>query len=102
MFSPLTAKEIQSIVLLQFKILTQRLTQQGLKVSASNEAVAALAKWGFDPEYGGRPVKRVIQKKVLNAFSKELLAGKIDTSKSILVDYFDDQIIFRNTENTKE
>ena len=102
MFSPLTAKEIQSIVLLQFKILTQRLTQQELKVSASNEAIAALAKWGFDPEYGGRPVKRVMQKKVLNALSKELLSGKIDTSKSILVDYFDDQIIFRNTENNKE
>ena len=102
MFSPLTAKEIQSIVLLQFKILTQRLSQQELKVSASNEAIAALANWGFDPEYGGRPVKRVMQKKVLNAFSKELLSGKIDTSKSILVDYFDDQIIFRNTENTKK
>ena len=102
MFSPLTAKEIQSIVLLQFKILAQRLSQQELKVSASNEAIDALANWGFDPEYGGRPVKRVMQKKVLNAFSKELLAGKIDTSKSILVDYFDDQIIFRNTENNKE
>ena len=102
MFSPLTAKEIQSIVQLQFKILTQRLAQKELEVSASNEAIAALSQWGFDPEYGGRPVKRVIQKKVLNAFSKELLAGKIDTSKSILVDYFDDQIIFRNTENTKE
>ena len=98
MFSPLTAKEIQSIVQLQFKILTQRLAQKELEVSASNEAIAALSQWGFDPEYGGRPVKRVIQKKVLNALSKELLAGKIDTSKPLLVDYFDDQIVFLNKE----
>jgi len=99
MFSPLTAREIESIVRLQFDILTQRLEQQALKISASDEAISALAKWGFDPEYGGRPVKRVMQKKVLNALSKELLAGKISLSKPVLVDYFDDQIVFRNTEN---
>ena len=99
MFSPLTAREIESIVRLQFDILTQRLEQQALKISASDEAISALAKWGFDPEYGGRPVKRVMQKKVLNALSKELLAGKIASSKPVLVDYFDDQIVFRNTEN---
>ncbi|MGB0396158.1 MAG: ATP-dependent chaperone ClpB [Flavobacteriaceae bacterium] len=102
MFSPLTAKEIESIVRLQFKILANRLKQQELNISASEEAITALAQWGFDPEYGGRPVKRVMQKKVLNALSKELLAGKIDNTKPVLVDHFDEQIVFRNTENTKK
>jgi len=102
MFSPLTAKEINSIVRLQFKILAKRLKQQELDISASDEAIAALAQWGFDPEYGGRPVKRVMQKKVLNILSKELLAGKIDNTKSILIDHFDGQIVFRNKDTSKE
>ena len=102
MFSPLTAKEIKSIVNLQLKILAHRLLQQEIKISASDEAVTALAKWGFEPEYGGRPVKRVIQKKLLNALSKELLAGKIDNTKPILVDHFDGKIVFRNLGNKKE
>ncbi len=102
MFSPLTAKEIESIVRLQFKILAKRLKQQELDISASGEAIAALAQSGFDPEYGGRPVKRVMQKKVLNALSKELLAGNIDNTKPVLVDHFDGQIVFRNKATKKE
>ena len=102
MFSPLTAGEIESIVRLQFKTLINRLKQQELNISASDEAIAALAHWGFDPEYGGRPVKRIMQKKVLNALSKELLAGKIDNTKPVLVDHFDGQIVFRNSENAKK
>lgn len=101
MFSPLTANEIESIVNLQFKILANRLKQQEIKISASDEAITALAKWGFEPEYGGRPVKRVIQKKLLNALSKELLAGKIDNTKPILVDHFDGKIVFRNLGDKK-
>ena len=95
MFSPLTAKEIESIVRLQFKILAEGLKQKELNISASDHAITALAEWGFEPEYGGRPVKRVMQKKVLNAMSKALLAGKIDNTKPILVDYFDGEIVFR-------
>ena len=102
MFSPLTAKEIESIVNLQFKILAHRLQQQEIKISASDEAITALAKWGFEPEYGGRPVKRVIQKKLLNALSKELLAGKIDNTEPIFVDHFDGKIVFRNLGSKKE
>ena len=102
MFSPLTAGEIESIVRLQFKTLINRLKQQELNISASDEAIAALAHWGFDPEYGGRPVKRIMQKKVLNALSKELLAGKIDNTKPVLVDHFDGQIVFRNSESAKK
>ena len=95
MFSPLTAKEIESIVRLQFKILAEGLKQKELNISASDHAISALAEWGFEPEYGGRPVKRVMQKKVLNPMSKALLAGKIDNTKPILVDYFDGEIVFR-------
>jgi ATP-dependent Clp protease ATP-binding subunit ClpB len=102
MFSPFTTKEIQSIVRLQFKVLTKRLKQQALDIRASDEAISALAQWGFDPEYGGRPVKRIIQKKVLNPLSKALLAGNIDNKKSILVDHFDGQIVLRNSEKAKE
>jgi len=99
MFSPLTAKEIESIVRLQFQILSNRLEQQELQISATDEAIAALAQWGFDPEYGGRPVKRVMQKKVLNALSKAILAGEIDNKKPVLIDHFDGQIVFRNSKN---
>lgn len=98
MFSPFTTKEIESIVRLQFKVLTKRLKHQALDITASDEAISALAQWGFDPEYGGRPVKRIIQKKVLNPLSKALLAGDIDNKKSVLVDHFDGQIVLRNNE----
>ena len=102
MFSPLTAKEIKSIVRLQFKVLAKRLKQQEIHISASEEAMVALAQWGFEPEYGGRPVKRVMQKRVLNTLSKALLAGKIENKKPILIDHIEGRIIFRNTEKTKE
>ena len=96
LFSPLTAKEIKAIVALQFKLLATRLKGQEIEICATDEAIDALARWGFDPEYGGRPVKRVMQKKVLNALSKELLADTINTAKPIIVDYFDENIVFRN------
>ncbi|MBL6644074.1 MAG: ATP-dependent chaperone ClpB [Flavobacteriaceae bacterium] len=102
MFSPLTAKEIEAIVRLQFQGLAKRLAQQDLEITATEEAIAALAQWGFDPEYGGRPVKRVMQKKVLNALSKALLAGSIATEKPVVVGRFEQEIVFRNTENAKK
>ncbi len=102
MFSPLTAKEIEAIVSLQLQGLAKRLAQQDLEITATEEAIAALAQWGFDPEYGGRPVKRVMQKKVLNALSKALLAGTIATEKPVVVDHFEQEIVFRNTENAKK
>ena len=101
MFSPLTAREIKSIVDLQFKILAERLKHQGIEIFATDEAIVALAELGFDPEYGGRPVKRIIQKNVLNPLSKKLLAGKINKNKTVLIDNFDGQIVFRNSVTTK-
>ena len=98
LFSPLTANEIKKIVGLQFEIITKRLFDQNIYLTATNEALEALSVMGFDPEYGGRPVKRVMQKQVLNLLSKELLAGKISSDKAIIVDYFDNKIVYRNQE----
>jgi ATP-dependent Clp protease ATP-binding subunit ClpB len=98
LFSPLTAVEIKKIVGIQFKIIAKRLSNQNISLTASDEALEALAVMGFDPEYGARPVKRVMQKQVLNLLSKELLAGKISSDKVIIIDYFDNKIVYRNQE----
>ena len=98
LFSPLTAIEIKKIVGLQFEIIAKRLSNQNIFLTATDEALEALAVMGFDPEYGGRPVKRVMQKQVLNLLSKELLAGNISSDKAIIIDYFDNKIVYRNQE----
>ena len=102
MFSPLTSKEIKLIVELQLSILINRLKINEISIDVTEEAIDALAKLGFDPEYGGRPVKRVIQKKVLNKLSKSLLAGEIDNSSRVIIDFFDNQIVIRNQKKTKK
>jgi ATP-dependent Clp protease ATP-binding subunit ClpB len=72
------------------------LAQQNITFDATNEAVKYLAEKGYHPEYGARPVKRVIQKEVLNELSKEILSGKVTTDSIILLDAFDDKLVFRN------
>ncbi|MBP0904205.1 ATP-dependent chaperone ClpB [Mariniflexile gromovii] len=96
MFTPLSKKNIIAIVKLQLKGITKMIAQQGITFDATEEAVAYLADKGYNPEYGARPVKRVIQKDVLNALSKEILAGKVTTDSIILLDAFDDKLVFRN------
>lgn len=96
MFTPLTKENIIEIVGLQIKGLTKVLLKQNITFDATDEAVQYLAAKGYNPEYGARPVKRVIQKEVLNALSKELLSGKISTDSIILLDAFDDKLVFRN------
>jgi ATP-dependent Clp protease ATP-binding subunit ClpB len=96
MFTPLSKKDIVDIVQLQLKTVTKMIAQQGITFDATEEAISYLAKKGFNPEYGARPVKRVIQKEVLNALSKEILSGKITTDSIILLDAFDDNLVFRN------
>ncbi|WP_298238106.1 ATP-dependent chaperone ClpB [uncultured Algibacter sp.] len=96
MFTPLSKKDIVDIVGLQLKAVTKMIAQQGITFDATEEAVNYLAKKGFNPEYGARPVKRIIQKEVLNALSKEILSGKITTDSIILLDAFDDTLVFRN------
>ncbi|GAA4951270.1 ATP-dependent chaperone ClpB [Algibacter agarivorans] len=96
MFTPLSKENIVKIVGLQLKGVTKMIAEQGITFDATPEAIAYLAKKGYNPEYGARPVKRVIQKEVLNALSKEILAGKITTDSIILLDAFDDKLVFRN------
>ena len=96
LFSPLTQKEITEIVKLQFKLIAQRLLLQEVKISATDEAIHQLARLGFDTQYGGRPVKRVLQQHILNPLSKDLLGPALDKSKEIVVDFFEDSFVFRN------
>jgi len=96
MFTPLSKEDIVSIVGLQLKGITKIIAQQGITFDATQEAINYLAIKGYHPEYGARPVKRVIQKEVLNALSKEILAGRVTTDSIILLDAFDDKLVFRN------
>ena len=96
MFTPLSKENIVKIVGLQLKGITKMIAQQGITFDATQEAIAYLAEKGYNPEYGARPVKRVIQKEVLNALSKEILAGKVTTDSIILLDAFNDKLVFRN------
>ena len=96
MFTPLTQTNIQKIVGLQLKSVSKMLAQQGITFDATPEAVAYLSEKGFDAEFGARPVKRVIQRDVLNPLSKEILSNKISTDSIILLDAFDGELVFRN------
>ena len=96
MFTPLTPANIQQIVGLQLKSVTKMLALQGITMDTTPEAIAYLSEKGYDPQFGARPVKRVIQREVLNQLSKEILAGKVATDSVILLDSFDKQLVFRN------
>ena len=96
MFKPLNEIEIREIVQLQLKGVSKLLAEKNIHLETTEDALISLAKKGFDPQYGARPVKRVIQKEVLNELSKELLSGKITQNSSILLDAFDDKLVFRN------
>lgn len=96
MFTPLSRKDITQIVGLQLKGVTQMLSKQGITLDATAEAISYLADKGYDPQFGARPVKRVIQKEVLNELSKEILSGKITEESIILLDSFNDTLVFRN------
>ncbi len=96
MFTPLSKLDIKAIVGLQMRGVTKMLAKQHITMDATEEAIDYLAQKGYDPQYGARPVKRVIQREVLNALSKEILSGKVTTDSIILLDSFDDTLVFRN------
>ncbi|MBA82406.1 ATP-dependent chaperone ClpB [Leeuwenhoekiella sp.] len=102
MFTPLTRKDIEQVVSLQLKGVTRMLAKQGITLDATAEAIKFLADRGFQPEFGARPVKRTIQKEVLNKLSKEILGGKVTTDSIILLDAFDDELVFRNQSDLVE
>ncbi len=96
MFTPLSRNEIGDIVKMQFIKLQEQLAEQNIHIDASQEALDWLAQLGYDPVYGARPLKRVIQKRVLNELSKEILSGKISSDAKIQLDVFDGQFVFLN------
>ncbi len=95
-FSPLTKENIKNIVELQINALSKMVAEQGITLDATPEAIAYLAEKGYDPQYGARPVKRVLQREVLNNLSKEILSGKISTDSIVLLDSFNNELVFRN------
>lgn len=96
MFTPLNKQEVTKIVKLQLELLTRMLKEKNIQFSATEDAIECLTEKGFDPQYGARPIKRVIQKEVLNELSKEILAGNIVPQSEILLDSFNDKFVFRN------
>ena len=96
LFTPLTKEDILEVVKLQLNIVQKTIAKQEITLDATEEAMAYLAEKGYQPEFGARPVKRVIQKEVLNQLSKDILAGKVTTDSIILLDAFDNKLVFRN------
>ena len=96
MFTPLDKQEILEIVNIQVKGVQKMLANNGIKLEVTKEALELLAADGYDPEFGARPVKRTIQRLVLNQLSKDILAQKVDREHPIVIDVKDDQLIFRN------
>ena len=96
MFLPLTEKEIKQIVQLQIKSVQKMLAGNGVELKLTDAALDFLSQVGYDPEFGARPVKRAIQRYLLNDLSKKLLAQEVDRSKAIIVDAQGDGLVFRN------
>lgn len=96
MFKPLTRKETNDIVKLQFKGVKKMLQKNNIEINITDEAISKLADIGYDPLYGARPLKRVIQREVLNQLSKMILSGKLVPNEKILVDVEDGEFVFKN------
>jgi len=101
MFKPLLKKEIAGIVKIQLNNLKKLVAASGINLEFSDYALSFLAEQGFDLQLGARPLKRLIQKEIVNALSKKILAGDLDQSKPVLVDVFDNTVVFRNDANDK-
>ncbi len=96
MFHPLMRKEIKGIIKIQLENLQQQLLNQGINLQFTDYALDYLVQRGFDPQYGARPLKRVIQKDIINLLSKKIIAGDIDKSQPVLIDVFDGVVVMRN------
>jgi len=96
MFTPLTEANIKQIVRFQLNGIIKLVARENIILEATNEAIDYLAEKGYDPQFGARPVKRVLQKEVMNALSKEILQGNIKAGSLVLIDSFDNGLVFRN------
>ncbi|MEO5641849.1 MAG: ATP-dependent chaperone ClpB [Bacteroidia bacterium] len=100
MFTPLTRENVEEIVKIQFKQVEKMLAESDIKLTATPEAIEWMAELGYDPQFGARPVKRLLQKKVLNELSKQILAGKIQAHSEVVLDVFNKEIVFRQPVET--
>ncbi len=94
-FRPLSSEAIESIVRIQLDRVIEKIETKEITLEVSDQAVEAIAKIGFDPDFGARPIKRVIQRKVVNELSKRLLTGEITTGDAVLIDAFDENVVLR-------
>ena len=97
MFKPLTQDEIRTVVELQVGIIQKMLGKNDIRLTATKNAIQFIADKGFDPQFGARPIKRLIQKNLLNELSKMILEGNVNKEKEIVVDEKEGKLIFRNT-----
>ena len=102
MFHPLLRKEIRNIIYIQLNQLKKLVEESGIHMEFTDYTVDYLAENGFDPQFGARPLKRLIQKEIVNSLSKRILAGDIDRERKVVVDVFDGVVVFRNDEATVE
>jgi ATP-dependent Clp protease ATP-binding subunit ClpB len=96
MFSPLAKSQLKGIVQIQLNDLKKLVAENGIVLNFSEYLIDFLIEQGYDPQFGARPLKRLIQKQLVNGLSKKILAGDIDKTKSVLVDVFDGVVVFRN------
>ena len=96
MFTPLNESEIRQIVTLQLNGVKKMLDKNGISLEFTDAALDFISHEGFDPQFGARPVKRVIQKYVLNELSKEILSGHVNRDKAIVIDCVNGELVFKN------
>ncbi len=101
LFEPLTKENLHKIISIQFKQIQARVAEQGITLEASDEVLAKLGEEGYDPSFGARPLKRVLQRKILNELSKDILAGKVHKDSVIMMELDNDgEIVFENVGNS--
>ena len=96
MFQPLMKKEIKGIISIQLNELKRLVAKNGIELQFSEYALDYLSENGYDPQFGARPLKRLIQKEIVNKLSKRILAGDLDKNSPVMVDVFDGTVVFRN------
>jgi ATP-dependent Clp protease ATP-binding subunit ClpB len=96
LFQPLMRGEIRGIIRIQLEALKHLVSQSGIQLHFTDYLLDYLAENGFDPQFGARPLKRLIQKEIVNQLSRKILAGDIDKAHPVLVDVFDGVVVFRN------
>jgi ATP-dependent Clp protease ATP-binding subunit ClpB len=95
-FTPLTREDIRQIVIIQFEQIASRVKRQSFELKITDAAIDWLSSVGYDPNFGARPVKRILQKHVLNELSKKILSGEVEQDKPVWVDVKDEDLFFRN------